>query len=28
MSEFMDMIDRYCVDRLELYLPIPGVEEE
>ena len=28
MSEFMDAIDRYCIDRLHLYLPQPGMMEE
>lgn len=27
MTDFMDQIDRYCIDRLNLYLPVPGMEE-
>jgi len=27
MSEFMDAIDRYCIERLHLYLPQPGTED-
>lgn len=27
MAEFMDAIDRYCIDRLNLYLPLPGMED-
>jgi hypothetical protein len=27
-SEFMDAIDRYCIERLNLYLPVPGLTEE
>lgn len=27
MTEFMDAIDRYCIERLSLYLPVPGMED-
>jgi hypothetical protein len=27
MAEFMDAIDRYCIERLGLYLPVPGMED-
>lgn len=28
MSEFMDAIDRYCIERLHLYLPQPGGHDD
>lgn len=27
MSEYMNLIDRYCVEHLNLYLPQPGIED-
>ena len=26
-AEFMDRIDRFCIETMGLYLPVPGVEE-